>query len=261
MGLLDSFLDSPVIGAGISGIASFLGGRSQNEASAAAAAAQMAFQERMSNTAHQREVADLRAAGLNPILSVNKGASTPSGATWSPINVLGNAVNSGIDAYGRMQDARNKERDWKIKEPLEKGAAMASSGMDTIANTVPTVAAAVQSAVATALDKIEEVKGTALQWAQPVVNQAAETKYVAGQIRQILEQPSGGTVSTAKQIAEVLFPRVRSNFSQVGTSRNMDLVRDIESIKDPKTRREMSIAHRDQTLKLRNPSFSRHGFR
>lgn len=67
------------------------------------------WQERMSNTAHQRETKDLEAAGLNRILGVSRGgASTPGGSTASasqaPVHdMLGSGVTSAL-AHKRLKE-------------------------------------------------------------------------------------------------------------------------------------------------------------
>lgn len=73
-----------------------------NAANIAQADKQMEFQERMSNTAYQRSMQDMKKAGLNPILSARNPASSPSGssAQINPIPALGigSAVNTALSS-------------------------------------------------------------------------------------------------------------------------------------------------------------------
>lgn len=59
------------------------------------------WQERMANSAHQREIADLKAAGLNPVLGITggNGAATPSGSSASV-----SKANTDMSLPGKVMD-------------------------------------------------------------------------------------------------------------------------------------------------------------
>jgi hypothetical protein len=77
---------SSLLGGLAIGALGYKGTKDQNVASAQQAQNQMDFQERMSNTAVQRRMADLQKAGINPILAGSKEASSPAGAMAPQFN-------------------------------------------------------------------------------------------------------------------------------------------------------------------------------
>jgi hypothetical protein len=77
-----------------SAIAGLVGTHLTNKANKAISARQMAFQREMSNTAYQRGMADMKKAGLNPMLAFSKGgASTPQGASIPAQDYAAGAAN------------------------------------------------------------------------------------------------------------------------------------------------------------------------
>lgn len=135
-----------LIAAGVSGGLAAFGQERTNAQNAQLAREQMAFQADMSGTSYQRAVADMMAAGLNPMLAYSQGgASTPSGQTAVMQNALGAGATSGAQGYQLALNAAQNVADIELKRE-QAGAAGSQEDLNRANMNLALVEAANKSA-------------------------------------------------------------------------------------------------------------------
>lgn len=132
MGIFDG-----LVGSVVGGLGGIVGGIMGNDAAADAAREnrefqarqaeqQMDFQERMSSSAYTRASADMKRAGLNPMLAYSQGgASSPAGASGSgsmaPVSdVLGKGISSAIEARRLAKELKATDSQTDLNNAIAK---------------------------------------------------------------------------------------------------------------------------------------------
>lgn len=80
------------------------------------------FQREMSNTAIRRQIDDLRAAGINPLLAAKIGGASTPGGSQANIPDMGAAISQGAQTGASLEIMKSQATSAKTKAEIDKGA-------------------------------------------------------------------------------------------------------------------------------------------
>ena len=164
------------IGTAIGGIASAKGASDANEMQIEAAKDQMRFQKKMSNTAYQRAMKDMRKAGLNPILAGRLGgASSPAGAQPNIQNEMAGMAQVGASISQQLNNSaltaaqvKQTEAQTRVINQTENRQSVLDPIYDLLGNIVRDFRPGMENTIRDIIDSVTEL-------AEPYLENSADT--------------------------------------------------------------------------------------